>query len=174
MKINFDGKDITVEEAKRLDNLYQRMKKKYKSNDNEKKKDKRMNIDAFSFEEKFGWPEHLSMKDADADGIQNLVNAVVRSVVNDIMDYEIILLNKGHDMYDKYNRKLPPEAINKIKEKAETAKRDLYRPEFELYLGGLSPDSIMRRIKPEAIRMIRQYKDNKAKEARKKAKETNN
>ena len=40
MKINFDGKDITVEEAKRLDNLYQRMKKKYKSNDNGEKKDK--------------------------------------------------------------------------------------------------------------------------------------
>lgn len=177
MKISFDGEKVTVSELRqKLEGATEEDKKII-----EKKLNNRFNvkkakiergrpihghssIDDFSFKERFGWPERLSMKDADEDGIQNLVNAIVKSVVDDIMDYEIILLNKGHDMYDKHNRKLPPEAIKKYKEIADKAKRDLYRPEFGIYLGYCDPDSIIRRIRPEAIRKIREYKDNKAKE----------
>lgn len=167
MKITFDGEKVTVEEQKKKDNRFYRIKTKIKDGKPIKETAGKSTIDDFSFEERFGWPEKLSMQDADEDGIQNLVNAIVKSVVDDILNYEIILLNKGHDMYDKYNRKIPPEAIKKMAEIADKAKRDLYRPEFGIYLGYCDPDSIMRRIRPEAIRIIRQYKDNKAKNLKK-------
>lgn len=159
---------MKIDEEKKKENRYYRVKAKLKSGKEITENKGRSTIDIFSFEERFGWPEKLSAEDIDEEGLRNLISAIVKSVVDDIMDYEIILLNNGRDMYNDM-RKLPEEYIRHKKQIAEKAKYELYRPEFELYLGDLSPDSIMRRIKPEAVRLIRQYKDNKAKKKREEA-----
>lgn len=165
---------LTKEDFKELKEKWETAYEKFEAKRNaqvkgEKKKKGNSTIDDFSFEERFGWPEKLSMVDANEEGVNNLISAIIRSVVNDIMDYEIILLNNGRDMYNDM-RKLPEEYIKRKHEIAEKAKYELYRPEFELYLGDLSPDSIMRRIRPEAVRLIRQYKDNKNKNKKKEVK----
>lgn len=179
MKITFDGEKVTVSELReKLEGATDEDRKKI-----EKKLNNRFNvkkakierggpihghstIDDFSFKERFGWPEHLSARDMDEDGLTNLIGAIVKTIVDDMMDYEIILLNKGRDMYhDDY--KLPEEVIRHYKQRAEKAKYDLYRPEFSIYLGLIDPDDLVRRIRPEAIRRIREYKTNRAKNARK-------
>lgn len=179
MKITFDGEKVTVSELReKLEGATDEDKKII-----EKKLNNRFNvkkakiergrpvhghstIDDFSFKERFGWPEHLSARDMDEDGLTNLIGAIVKTIVDDMMDYEIILLNKGRDMYHD-DMKLPEEVIRHFKQRAEKAKNDLYRPEFSIYLGLIDPDDLVRRIKPEAIRRIREYKTNRAKNARK-------
>lgn len=170
MKINFDGEKVTVEEQKKKDNRFYRIKTKIKAGRPVKKTAGKSTIDDFSFEERFGWPEYLSARDMDEDGLMNLIGAIVKTIVEDIMDYEIILLNNGRDMYHD-NMRLPEEVIRHFRQRAEKARNDLFRPEFSIYLGLIDPDDLLRRIRPEAIRRIREYKTNRAKN---KAKEKKN
>lgn len=178
MKITFNGETIFVEEPKEKEFKQTPLERKVNLVKNKERQKKKKGhpegthsvIDDYSFKEHFGWPEDLKDVDLDDDGVQNLVNAIVKSAVDDIMDYEILRLNNWRDMY-RGDCKVPNNYILRKKEIRDKAIYDLYRPEFRLYLGDIEPDSIMRRIKPEAVRLIRQYKDNKAQKARKEKKD---
>ena len=103
------------------------------------------------YENHFGYPHRMSARDMDKDGILRLCFAVVKNITDDIVEAKIIELNDWHNLRDM---KVSSKEMTAIRERAE---HQLKREEFQIYLFGLSPDSIIREAYRVAEETVKEF-----------------
>lgn len=86
----------------------------------------------------FGYPEKLDARSASNSGFIRLCAAVVKTYVDEIMNYEVALATGG---FNSRGQHVDMELLSKI---AEKAKYELRREHMQLFLLGMDPDAVIR------------------------------
>ena len=101
------------------------------------------------YENHFGYPHKMSARDMDEDGLTRLCYAVVKSVVDEIVDAKVCEYNGWRTLKDKW---VKPYVMIELRQKAEER---LHRKSFSMYLFGADPDGIIK----EAYRVAQKTVD---------------
>ena len=109
------------------------------------------------FENHTGFPNRLPKGTMDEEGAQRLATAIVKKVVDEIMDYEVIKLN-GYRMLSGYP--VGGKSLETIEQRAKDATRHLLTPYIDTLSMGQS-EGILRMIPGTAQRTIESYYSSK-------------
>lgn len=90
------------------------------------------------YENHFGYPHKMSARDMDEDGLTRLCCAVVKSVVNEIVDAKVCEYNGWRNLKGKW---VKADVMIELRQKAEEL---LHRKSFQMYLFGADPDGIIK------------------------------
>ena len=103
------------------------------------------------YENHFGYPNRMSARDMDENGILRLCFAVVKNITDDIVEAKIIELNDWHNLR---GMKVSAKEMTAIRERAEY---QLKREAFQMYLFGASPDAIIRKAYRVAEETVKEF-----------------